>query len=301
MLRSPWAGGTAKHVYRDPVNGNGEEPYNSDKSMRQIVNSVPSACAGRPLLLSNEPNYEGQDWSTIPEISRHTFVLRAWPGELYSWALGGFEYDKADDKPGDNNTCADGQPAGWRKNCGVDSPYWVDWPGIEDYYNDTGRFVSGQSWSLPFDGIAMHFYPWKTEVPTSTTAWDPINNPLHGNIAYQLNAWLGRANQDNWPIMVTEYSLNQCVDAGLCGTETTTRQDVVDRTTVLRFVLEEHLGNYQASNNNNPFKLFWHSYNCNGCVWYPFDFSQSNLWDTGGVKTSVYNAWVPNATANNGP
>jgi hypothetical protein len=242
--------------------------YNTSMRMAAIKNQVPSSCAGRPLLLANEPDGGiGQANMTYPELGRQQFVYRTWPGELFtpvfmhtdynwhaaswinactgdkvsnsgSWPTCSVDYDTAGyHSDGINRPCSNETGSPWNvySDPAKEACYhikYVTLHGLADYYSN-GQSFSGLGFSYwdEIDGIAYHSY---------AVANSPVDSRTSSHVLDHLHWHRDIAAIEDLKIIVTEY--------GPSGTS-----DIDD----IRTFLQTNLGNYQGQYNNNPFKLMW--------------------------------------------
>jgi len=151
-------------------------PYNNSVRLGAIRNKVPSALAGRPLTLANEPNGVGQANMTLVEQARQVFVYRQWPGHLYSQAFA----NPFDGEPNQYDR-------GYTVAQGKTNPAQTDFPTFLEYYNSSE--VPG---NVPFDGMTVHVYTWKT---TLTILYN------------RLLDWKTAADDNGWDVLIDEYGI----------------------------------------------------------------------------------------------
>ncbi|MEZ4706435.1 MAG: hypothetical protein R3A44_04475 [Caldilineaceae bacterium] len=238
---------------------------NSAERLRKVRNDLSSNCAGRPLFLANEPDLPWQGYMTYHELGRLIYVLRDWPGQLFSPTFASYRYDAPNRIYEEDAWCADN----YAHSCpgdiqcsrcvrdgiddGRDDPHDISFQGLENFFAERDRWAYGQSWRFAdyVEGMNLHFYTDVASIATDT----------HWRIPF-LQQYRDRADKAGWPIIVKEYGFitwrNQFNDPNnISQCEITRYLDNVRR------VLQQNLGNYESIHNNNPFKLFWfHS----GCI-----------------------------------
>lgn len=161
--------------------------YNTEARLSAIKNAVPSACAGRPLLLANEPNYSAQANMTHVEIARQIRMYRAWPGDLHSQSYGHLD--------------SIGVNRGYSVANGLTNPRYTDFEGLKTYWTSSSYLNWG---SLPFDSLAVHFYIFKNAIPDG--------QPLQYPFPDQIREWRDEAVALGVPIQITEYGIMPVTD-----------------------------------------------------------------------------------------
>src|SRR5690606_14897470 len=89
----------------NPASSDDRSCVNTDERLQQIRNTLPSSCAGRPLFLACEPDLGNQAAMTYHELGRMIYVLRDWPGELFSPAFASYSYEQPIYPPEDSAWC----------------------------------------------------------------------------------------------------------------------------------------------------------------------------------------------------
>ncbi|MBI1293504.1 hypothetical protein GC175_00930 [bacterium] len=154
-------------------------------------NTVPSSCAGRPLLLVNEPmlqrlsveNGGGKldSWSD-DAIATNVFVHQSWPGDLYCCGHVYWPNDGVD-KISSNSTT------------------YPTFGNVVDAYQQ--RFDA----PLPIDGVHLHFYLWPWHVNLATQS--PTDASLQSTRA-GVRSWVTAIEDkfgEGFPILVSEYGI----------------------------------------------------------------------------------------------
>ncbi|MBX3053432.1 MAG: hypothetical protein KF753_18295 [Caldilineaceae bacterium] len=198
--------------------------YNTSTRLNTVRNLAPSACAGRPFLLANEPNYPADQANmTHVEVARQVFVYRSWPGELYSPAYGvkrvlgsgvdvGIDHDKV-------------------LNDGMTDPDDTDYADFKTYWN-TLSFGG-----LPYDGLAIHLYftadQWGVDESGGTFT-------MASKAQNEIAEWATEATALGVKVLVTEYGMIPFVDPTI--DQYCTLQCMADRIAVINTEIQEHLG-----------------------------------------------------------
>jgi len=224
---------------------------NSPERLQAVRNDLPSNCVGRPLFLANEPDHPDQSFMTYHELGRLIYVMRSWPGELYSPVFASHIYDAPRYIPEHNAWCQQAQAANLcpgPEEChlcnqdgvvdGAWDPHDISFAGLEAYFNASDRWAVGQSWRFEdvVEGMLLHFYPEAGR----------LQSDLYPNY---LQRYRDRAAEVGWPIIVNEYGLWPQID----------QCTIAHKLDDVRRMLQHNLGDNQARYNHNPFKLFWFS------------------------------------------
>lgn len=156
-------------------------------------NTVPSSCAGRPLLLVNEPmlqrlsveNGGGKldSWSD-DAIATNVFVHQSWPGDLYCCGHVYWPNDGVDKISSDNTN-------------------YPTFGNVVDAYSQ--RFGA----PLPIDGVHLHFYLWPWHINLSTQS--PTDASLQSTRT-GVRSWVSAIEDkfgEGFPILVSEYGILQ--------------------------------------------------------------------------------------------
>lgn len=154
-------------------------------------NTVPSSCAGRPLLLVNEPmlqrlsveNGGGKldSWSD-DAIATNVFVHQSWPGDLYCC---GHVY----------------WPDEYVDKISADNTNYPTFGNIVDAYRQ--RFNA----PLPIDGVHLHFYLASWHVDQAAQA--PTDTSLY-SMRTGVRRWVNAIEDkfgEGFPILVSEYGI----------------------------------------------------------------------------------------------
>ena len=251
----------------DPTWSGDRKCVNSLARFQRVRNNLPSACAGRPLFLANEPDLGPMGYMTYHELGRLVYVMRDWPGQLFSPVFASYNYEAPVYPPEVTDFCRQAlaeslcpQTPGCER-CRQDGivdgridPYDISFKGLEEYYATPNLWAQGQSWRFEdtVEGMLIHFYQ-RSEDVLDDNHWR----------VYYLHLYRDRAAAAGWPIIVKEYGFP--VSNNEFGIPpSTTVVDIADRVDNHRRFLQQHLGNGEAAYNNNPFKLFWYQTGCDG-------------------------------------
>lgn len=238
---------------------------NTDTRLQRLRNNLPSNCAGRPLFLANEPDLSAQSYMTLHELGRQIYVVRDWPGELYSPVFASHSYERPTYPPEVLNWC---QETTAQSGCpqtpgcqlcrqdgiidGTVDPYDISFARLEAYFGDTDRWARGESWSFAnfVEGMLIHVYE-SAEFSADQLQWR----------APYLQQFRDRAVEAGWPIIVKEYGFVVWSN-GSGKFPAINESSVATRVDNLRRLLQQNLGNGEAQYLNNPKKLFWFHTQC---------------------------------------
>lgn len=256
----------------NPASSDDRSCVNTDERLQQIRNTLPSSCAGRPLFLACEPDLGNQASMTYHELGRMIYVLRDWPGELFSPAFASYSYEQPIYPPEDSAWCREAVAEGLcpqtpgcercRQDGVVDGavdPYDISFKGLEEYFAEPHRWAHDQAWQFDdfIEGMLLHFYPGVFEALDAQ----------HWRVPY-LQQYRDRAAEVGWPIIVTEYGFaiwpNEFGEV-----PDVTLFDIADHVDDVRRFLQAHLGGGDPAYGGNPFKLFWYQTGCDSpnSVW----------------------------------
>lgn len=248
----------------------GRDCVNTDERLARVRNIVPSACAGRPLFLINEPDLRSQTYMTYHELGRAIYLLREWPGQLFSPVFASQYYDRPT-YPAESDpwcripenlaSCPDGL---YCERCiqdgiedGETDPYDISFAGLEAYFGEMGRWARGQAWRFDqvVEGMLLHVY-----LPVNSFTEEALGGAPHYRAAL-LRQFRDRADEAGWPIIVKEYGFVTWPDVD------GNRPDVdpmilAARVDDLRRLLQENLGGGAPKHGGNPQKLFWFHTGC---------------------------------------
>jgi hypothetical protein len=255
--------------------------FNSDVRLQRIRNSLPSSCVGRPLFLANEPDLTGQASMTFHELGRLIYVLRDWPGELFSPVFASYSYEQPTYPPETSAWC---RRAVTESLCpqtpgceichqdgvidGKSDPYDISFKGLEDYFAEPHRWSRDQTWRFDdfIEGMLLHFYPVGTETL----------DDRHWRVPF-LHQYRDRAAEAGWPIIVKEYGFAAIWPNEFGDWPSMNRFNIADQLDNARRYLQANLGNGEQAYGGNPFKLFWMGTGCSDpespweklCLFYP--------------------------------
>jgi hypothetical protein len=237
---------------------------NTDQRLRKLRNTLPSSCAGRPLFIANEPDLSSQGFMTYHELGRLIYVLRDWPGQLFTPAFASYDYENPVLPPEGDSLCrrlvaedacpgADGCDLCVRDGVfdGELDPLDISLKGLEAYFGEEGRWARGQSWKLEdtVEGLLVHFYNGRQ---------DELNDS-HWRIPY-LHRYRERALEAGWPIVVKEYGF--AVWPNEFGEEPGfTASSIAAQVDDIRRFLQRHLGGV-GSGPGKLKKMFWYQTGC---------------------------------------
>ena len=131
---------------------------------------------------------------THVEVARQVFVYRNWPGNLHSPAYGRIDSNWKGVHTGL------GTNMHVSKTSGLTDPYYTDYVGLKDYYENDISVLGG----IPFDSLAVHFYLYKPEVPDGGT--------MDSTRQAEIEEWKTEATTLGVPVQVTEYGMLPITD-----------------------------------------------------------------------------------------
>ncbi len=235
---------------------------------------------------------------THHELGRLIYLLRDWPGRLFSPAFASYSYERPVQPSERNSLCAQyvaEAACPGAEGCelcvrdgifdGTADPFDISLMGLEAYFRKEGRWVQGQSWRLEdvVEGLLIHFY----------NGYGDTLNDEHWRIPY-LQQYRERAAEAGWPIVVKEYGF--AVWPNELGEESGfTASSIAHQVDDIRQFLQTYLGGVGEGPGRLK-KLFWYQ---TGCV------SQSDFWsllclflDPAVLSDPVGRCWYVDAVGN---